>query len=100
MNAFNPLFVTLVVLCLLCGHCNLAKPNSMLGTSMTRIQEVFRTLMAKPMMFASRGKKSLAAPSARGYLLDREGEENGRGKSSRRALSDSYWVMVPLNERH
>uniref|UniRef100_A0A915CPF2 Uncharacterized protein n=1 Tax=Ditylenchus dipsaci TaxID=166011 RepID=A0A915CPF2_9BILA len=50
--------VCLLVLCLfsLCSNC-WAKPTN----SMTRIQQVFRTLMTgtKPMMFSSRGKKSV-----------------------------------------
>ncbi|CAK5090388.1 unnamed protein product [Meloidogyne enterolobii] len=94
MNASHLLLATIVVLCLLCGHCNLAKPTG----SMTRIQEVFRTLMAKPMMLASRGKKSLVAfPNVEEYLIDRENQEDGKGRSGRRSFSDSsYWLLTDV----
>ena len=50
---------------------------------------------AKPMMLASRGKKSLVAlPNAREYLFDQEDEENSGTRSGRGAPSDSsYWVV-------
>jgi len=53
--------------------------------------------MAKPMMLASRGKKSLVAfPNAEEYLIDRENQEDGRGRSGRRSFSDSYWLLADV----
>nr|CAD2206955.1 unnamed protein product [Meloidogyne enterolobii] len=94
MNSFNLMLAALVVLSLLCGHCNLAKPTG----SMTRIQEVFRTLMAKPMMLASRGKKSLVAfPNVEEYLIDQENQEYAKGTSGRRSFSySSYWLLTDV----
>jgi hypothetical protein len=73
------------------------------------LQEVFRTLMgAKPMMLASRGKKSLVAltPSnVRELLVD---EESAAAAAEEDGTAPSYWIVaderlpvlaVRMNER-
>ncbi|KAI3420421.1 hypothetical protein GPALN_003719 [Globodera pallida] len=89
----RPLRTVLLLLCLMCAHCNFAKPTN----SMTRIQEVFRTLMGpKPMMLASRGKKASAlfgdgdrVPNPREFF---DGGEEGPTEVLRDPAA--FWVMA------
>ncbi|KAI1718892.1 hypothetical protein DdX_06005 [Ditylenchus destructor] len=63
-------FVLMCLLSLYISH-SWARPTN----SMTRIQQVFRTLMHganKPMAFASRGKKSVGADDLMGFASDNQ----------------------------
>ncbi|KAL3088265.1 hypothetical protein niasHT_023455 [Heterodera trifolii] len=72
----------------MCVHCNLAKPTN----SMTRIQEVFRTLMGpKQMMLASRGKK---AGGLRGDNTFPESAAERPSQALGERNTDSFWIMA------